>query len=134
VKSRGLVAIAAAFALVLLASVVVIQAQEIPKTIVLKESPLGPVTFDHAMHVGKKIPCETCHHASKPEKPMKTAQEKCEDCHTKVAQPPMKTKLQAAFHDPMAKKGLCIECHVKEAAAGAKTPSKCTDCHKRAAA
>jgi Class III cytochrome C family len=131
VKSRGLVAIAAGFALVLLAGVMMVQAEDIPKTVVLKGSPLGPVTMDHAMHISKKIPCETCHHASKPEKPMTAEHERCEDCHTKVAQAPMKTKLQAAFHDPMAKKGLCIDCHVKEAAAGVKTPAKCTDCHKR---
>jgi Class III cytochrome C family len=119
-------------ALALLACAILVQAQNVPKTVVLKGSPLGPVTMDHAMHISKKIPCETCHHASKPEKPKTSPYERCEDCHTQVAQAPMKTKLQAAFHDPMAKKGLCIDCHVKEAAAGVKAPTKCMECHKRA--
>jgi Class III cytochrome C family len=133
VKGKGLFGAAAGIALVLLSCMIVVQAEDVPKTVVLKGSPLGPVTMNHEMHISKKIPCETCHHASKPEKPMKSAHEACEDCHTKVAQAPMTTKLQAAFHDPMAKKGLCIDCHVKEDAAGAKAPTKCTDCHKRAA-
>ena len=50
---------------------------------------------------------------------------------TKVAAAPMKTKLQAAFHDPMAKKGICADCHVKAVAAGKKAPAKCADCHKK---
>ena len=40
----------------------------------------------------------------------------------------MKTKAQAAFHDAMAKKGTCVDCHVK-AAAGKKVPAKCNECH-----
>ncbi len=93
----------------------------------------GTVTFNHKSHaVDRKIACTTCHHASKPEKPLKSPQEACSDCHTKTATAPMKTKLQAAFHDPMAKKGTCIDCHVKENAAGKKAPTKCTECHKKA--
>lgn len=44
----------------------------------------------------------------------------------------MTTKLQAAFHDPMAKKGTCVDCHVAAAAQGKKVPAKCQDCHKKA--
>ena len=73
--------------------------------------------------------CDTCHHASKPEKAMKAKQEKCQNCHEKAATAPMKTNAKAAFHDAMAKKGICVGCHVKEAAAGKKTPTKCNECH-----
>lgn len=93
----------------------------------------GAVTFNHKAHaVDRKIACTTCHHASKPEKPSKSAQEACGDCHTKTVAAPMKTKLQAAFHNPTAKAGLCIDCHVKENAAGKKAPTKCMECHKKA--
>ncbi len=109
---------------------VVALAQKAPTApIVLKGAPMGGVKFEHSKHTG--IKCETCHHASKPEKPMKAAQEKCTDCHTKVATAPMKTKLQAAFHNPTATAGLCIDCHKAEAAKGKKTPTKCADCHKK---
>lgn len=97
--------------------------------IILKGAPMGGVKFLHTQHPGA---CTTCHHASKPEKASKTATQPCADCHTKVAAAPMKTKLQAAFHDPMAKKGTCVDCHVKQAAAGKKTPTKCADCHQKA--
>jgi hypothetical protein len=102
-----------------------------PGVVILK-APNGGVKFDHAMHSKRQgVTCATCHHPSKPQKPMKAAQENCGDCHTSVAAAPMKTKLQAAFHDPMAKKGICIDCHVKENAAGKKAPTKCTECHKK---
>lgn len=110
------------------------QAPKAPDTAVLTGSPLGAVTLNHKAHsatYGAK--CETCHHPSKPEKAMKGAQEKCTDCHTKVAAAPMKTKLQAAFHDPMAKKGTCVDCHQQAIAKGnKKAPAKCADCHKKA--
>jgi len=114
------------------APLVLAQAAKEPATIVLSGSPLGGVRFDHKAHAkDRHIKCDTCHHASKPEKPMKAAQEKCQDCHTRVAVAPMKTKAQAAFHDPMARKGICVDCHEKSIAAGKKSPSKCADCHKK---
>ena len=105
-----------------------------PDTAVLSGSPLGPVTLQHKAHVKDRgAKCEQCHHPSKAEKPLKSEHQKCTDCHTKTAEAPMKTKLQAAFHDPMAKKGTCIDCHVQAAAKGnAKVPAKCQDCHKKA--
>jgi hypothetical protein len=109
------------------------QAAKGPDTAVLTGAPLGPVTLSHKAHTatyGAK--CEDCHHASKAEKPMKGAQQKCTDCHAKVAAAPMKTKLQAAFHDPMAKKGTCVDCHAQAIAKGKKAPAKCADCHKKA--
>lgn len=105
------------------------QAAKPPGVVVLK-APNGSVTFDHATHSKRQgVTCTTCHHASKPEKPMKGAQENCGDCHTSVAAPPMKTKLQAAFHDPMAKKGICIDCHLKDTTK--KAPTTCPACHKK---
>jgi len=114
---------------------VILQAQEKPPTtVILKGSPMGGVKFDHAKHSKMEgVKCERCHHASKPEKPAKAAHENCTDCHEKTATAPMKTKLQAAFHDPMATKGTCIDCHVEQAKAGKKTPAPkvCTGCHKK---
>ncbi len=105
----------------------------VPKDVfILKGSPMGAVKFEHKLHSQtRKIKCETCHHASKPEKPSKTAQEACTDCHTKVAAPPMKTKLQAAFHNPSATAGTCITCHKAEVAKGKAAPVKCMNCHKK---
>ncbi len=103
-----------------------------PGVVILKGNPMGGVKFDHAAHAkltGDK--CDTCHHASKPEKPSKVAQENCQNCHTKTVAAPMKTTARLAFHDNLAKKGTCINCHVKEAAAGKKVPLKCADCHKK---
>ncbi len=100
--------------------------------VVVLPAPNGGVKFDHAAH--QKVQgatCTTCHHASKPQKPMKAAQENCGDCHKSKAEPPVTTKLQAAFHNPMAKQGICIDCHVKQNAAGKKAPVTCTGCHKK---
>ena len=120
------------FALVMCAALVAgpAMAQTAPGKVVLKGNPMGGVDFDHAKHqklVGTK--CDTCHHASKPEKAMKAKQENCQNCHTKTVAAPLKTNAKAAFHDAMAKKGTCIDCHTKEAAAGKKAPLKCNECH-----
>jgi hypothetical protein len=110
------------------------QAPKPPGVVVMKDAPNGAVTFDHPAHVkAANNKCETCHHASKPDKPAKAAQEACRSCHTKDAVAPMKTKRQAAFHNPMAKTGICVECHAKAVAEGKKAPAKCTDCHKKGA-
>jgi sRNA-binding protein len=120
------------FALIMGAALVAgpILAQTPPTKVVLKGNPMGGVNFDHAKHaklVGDK--CDTCHHASKPEKAMKAKQEKCQTCHTKEVAAPMKTTAKLAFHDAMAKKGTCVDCHAKEVAAGKKAPMKCNECH-----
>jgi class III cytochrome C family protein len=106
------------------------QAKKAPDSVVLKGAPMGGVKFDHKTHVTAAKKCDTCHHASKPEKASTSAQQNCTDCHTKVAAAPMKTKLQAAFHNPTATAGICIDCHKAPAAAG-KAPTKCADCHKK---
>src|SRR4030095_14016626 len=78
------------------------QAAKGPDTVVLTGSALGGVKFEHAKHSTKEYgaQCTDCHHASKPEKPMKAAQQKCSDCHTKVAAAPMKTKDHGALQRP----------------------------------
>jgi hypothetical protein len=101
-------------------------------TVILKGNPLGAVKFEHKLHqerASKK--CETCHHASKPEKPSKAPQQVCMDCHTKPPQAGMKTGLPAAFHNPLAQAGTCIDCHKQENAKGKKAPVKCMECHKK---
>lgn len=106
-----------------------------PTTVILKGAALGGVKFDHAKHSKMEgVKCELCHHASKPEKPSKTAHQDCMDCHTKAATAPMKTATQGAFHVAMAKSGLCIDCHAKAIAAGKATApaaGKCAMCHKK---
>jgi len=112
---------------------VVLQAQEkAPGVVILKGNPMGGVKFDHAAHVKAVADkCETCHHASKAEKPAKAKQEKCQSCHTRTATAPMKTATKFAFHDATAKKGTCIDCHTKEPAVSKKAPLKCAECHKK---
>ncbi|MBI4165858.1 MAG: cytochrome c3 family protein [Acidobacteria bacterium] len=104
-----------------------------PVTLILKGSPMGAVKFEHKLHVERVAgKCDTCHHASKPEKPATAAQQACRDCHTKPSQPGMKTATQAAFHNPMAKSGTCIDCHLKSNAAGKAAPVTCGKCHIKA--
>jgi len=102
-------------------------------TLILKGNPMGAVKFEHKLHTeraGGK--CDTCHHASKPEKPATAAQQACRDCHTKPPSAGMKTATQAAFHNPMAKAGTCIDCHLKSNAAGKAAPVTCGKCHSKA--
>jgi hypothetical protein len=119
------------FIVIMIAGIAV--AQSVPQgPIVLKGAPMGAVKFDHPAHVKVGGKCDTCHHASKPEKPLKSAQEACTDCHTKPATPPVTTNLQGAFHNTSASSGLCIDCHKKQNTAGKATPVKCAECHQKA--
>ena len=108
-------------------------AKKVPKdVIILKGAPMGGVKFMHTAHSkDRAIKCETCHHPSKTEKPATAAEQACGDCHTKVAAAPMKTKYHAAFHNPTATAGICIDCHKAENAKGKKAPTKCAECHKK---
>jgi hypothetical protein len=113
-------------------SVVRAQGKPEPTTIIMTGAPTGGVKFEHKLHSKDRgIKCETCHHAAKPEKAPASANQACRDCHTKAPAAPMKTKTQAAFHNPMAKTGVCIDCHAKEVKAGKKAPLKCAECHKK---
>jgi type IV secretory pathway VirB10-like protein len=105
----------------------------VPKDVViLTGSPLGGVRFEHKLHVARSgNNCVTCHHPSRPEKAASGPQQACSDCHTNAATAPMKTKRQAAFHNPTAQSGLCIDCHKAENAKGKKAPLTCMECHKQ---
>jgi len=125
--------IAVVIALLLISAVVAYAAETAPGTVVLKGAPMGGVKFDHKAHAalaGAK--CDVCHHASKPEKPLKGAHENCQDCHTTPLPAGMKSKPQAAFHNPTATAGVCIDCHKTENAQGKKAPTKCAECHQKA--
>src|SRR5271165_4448324 len=81
-------------------------AQTAPQTpLILKGAPMGAVKFDHTAHLKVAGRCIVCHHASQPQKPLKSPQQVCTDCHTNPATPPVTTKLQAAFHNPTATSG-----------------------------
>jgi hypothetical protein len=104
-------------------------AAERPKGKVTLPAKLGAVTFDHENHAGKQgIACATCHHPSRAQKPQASENQACRECHTMPAAPPMKTNLQAAFHDPRAATGTCIDCHRQKDGSG---PLKCLECHKK---
>ena len=92
---------------------------------------MGAVKFPHSAHTRVAGKCEVCHHLSKPEKPLKSAQQACTACHTKPPTPPVKIGLPAAFHNSGATAGLCITCHKTENAEGRAAPVKCADCHKK---
>lgn len=95
------------------------------RPILLTGAPMGGVKFEHARH---KLDCSQCHHPARPPKPGLAAQEACTSCHTKPTQAGMKTGKQAAFHNPSATAGTCIDCHKKS---GGNAPTKCMQCHKK---
>ncbi|MGZ4816626.1 MAG: cytochrome c3 family protein [Terriglobales bacterium] len=117
--------------LMLVLAVCAYAAETAPGTVILKGAPMGGVKFDHKTHAAA-TKCDTCHHASKPEKALTSPHQKCQDCHTTTATAPMKTKAQAVFHNPTATAGICIDCHKAENAKGKKAPTKCTECHQKA--
>lgn len=106
-------------------------AQVAPQSPIIMKGAAGAVKFDHPSHLKVAGNCSVCHHASKPEKPLKAQQEACTDCHRKPATPPVVTSLQAAFHNPAATAGLCIDCHRKQNNAGKAAPTKCAECHQK---
>jgi len=100
-----------------------------PKGKITLPAKLGAVTFDHENHAGELgIACTACHHPSRPQKPLTSETQACRDCHRSPAAPPMKTSLQAAFHDPKGATGTCIACHKQK---GGSAPVRCLDCHKK---
>jgi hypothetical protein len=108
--------------------------REPPAGTVTLPAKLGAVTFDHKKHVGRAPSCATCHHESRPEKPLEAQQQACRDCHTQPAVAPMKTSLRDAHHDAKASAGTCVSCHKQPANQGKPVPLKCADCHKKAVA
>ena len=124
--------VAVLLGLMLIVAAVAYAAETAPGTVVLKGAPMGGVKFDHKAHTTRATKCDACHHASKSEKALKSEHENCQDCHTTTATAPVKTKAQAAFHNPTASAGICIDCHKAENAKGKKAPTKCTECHQKA--
>jgi hypothetical protein len=101
-----------------------------PGGVITLPAKLGAVSFDHERHAREPdTACTTCHHPSRSEKPLASENQACRDCHTAPSVPPMKTSLQAAFHDPKGAAGTCIDCHRK--AADGKAPVKCLECHRK---
>lgn len=100
-----------------------------PDTVVFNTS-RGTVTFLHAKHA-EASECSSCHHESRPEKPLETERQKCRDCHTEEPVAPMATSLRNAMHDTEAREGTCFTCHKAEAAKGVTVPTRCADCHVR---
>ena len=100
-----------------------------PKGKISLPARLGAVSFDHERHSREPgAACTTCHHASRPQKPLASDSQACRDCHTMPVVPPMQTSLQAAFHDAKGAAGTCIDCHKKR---GGSAPVKCLVCHKK---
>lgn len=93
--------------------------------IILAGAPMGGVRFEHSKHA---VACETCHHSPRAPMPPNAPQMACTSCHTKPPRPGMTTGKQAAFHNPTATAGTCIDCHKKS---GGAAPTKCTQCHKK---
>jgi hypothetical protein len=122
------------FVVAFAAAVAWAQGPQAPDVIVLNDAALGAVTFQHKLHEERaEGKCETCHHASRPEKPQTRPYQACRECHTRPVQEGMKTIRQAAFHNPPAQSGTCADCHKRQLAAGKKPPQKCFDCHKKEA-
>src|SRR5271167_4068817 len=113
--------------LLLVGGCIVVGQEAPPAPIPLKGPTMGTVMFPHSAHTRVAGKCEVCHHASKPEKPLKAPQEDCTDCHTKPPTPPVTIGLEAVFHDPTATNGLCITCHKTENSHGKAAPVLCAD-------
>lgn len=90
----------------------------------------GTLVFSHAKHA-EMAECVSCHHASKPEKPLESDHQKCDACHTDPPAAPLKTSLRNAFHNTEAREGTCYTCHKAKAAEGVEVPMRCVDCHPR---
>ena len=118
-------------ALVVAGSLLCVSQQAPVAPVRMKGPTMGTVQFPHSAHTHVAGRCELCHHLSKPEKPLKSPQQACLDCHTKPPAPAVKIGLPAAFHNSSATAGLCITCHKTENAEGKAAPVKCGDCHKK---
>lgn len=90
----------------------------------------GRVVFYHAKHA-EKAECSSCHHESKPERPLESPRQKCSDCHTDPPTAPMTTTLRFAMHNTEERSGTCFDCHKAEAEKGVEVPTRCADCHVR---
>jgi ABC-type nickel/cobalt efflux system permease component RcnA len=111
-----------------------LQAQTVkePDTVLMKRATVGVVTFEHKKHAHEyKVACATCHHPDRPEVPRKAPNQACSTCHTTKPAAPMKTSNRDAFHDALARKGVCVDCHLDLNAKAKKevAPVRCATCH-----
>lgn len=131
--SATLVVLACGLAIGVTGAHISAQAGQEPGTVVLKRAPLGGVKFEHKLHAHeRKIQCETCHHPERSGVAMKAANQACSTCHATKAIAPMKTSNRDAFHDGLARKGTCIDCHRERNAKAVKAdeaPVRCAGCH-----
>jgi len=136
--STVLVVLTCVFAIALTAAWLQAQTPKEPETVLMKRATIGVVTFEHKLHAhGRKAACETCHHPARAGVPMKTPHQACSTCHTAKPVAPMKTSNRDAYHDAMARKGVCIDCHIELNAKAAKkevAPVRCATCHVKAKA
>lgn len=100
-----------------------------PDTVVYNGS-RGTVVYTHGKHA-QYAECRSCHHESRPEKPLETPYQKCTACHLERATEDVPTSLRDAYHNTSKKTGMCYDCHNEEAARGNAMPLLCADCHKR---
>lgn len=90
----------------------------------------GTLVYTHAKHA-EMAECVTCHHESKPEKPLESDYQKCDACHSDPPTAPVKTSLRSAYHNTETREGTCYTCHKAKAAEGVEVPMRCIDCHPR---
>lgn len=109
--------------LLLLAPVTVMATQTIPedKVFIGFETKLGVVPFNHQLHTDRAESCQTCHHTSTGEEPIKA----CHDCHTHKGGNDA-PKVQDAIHLR------CQGCHEENLKAGnphGPVKKECKLCH-----
>ena len=122
---------------VLACAVAVAMAAAPPEEVIIKDcqAKQAAVKFPHKVHA-EKHPCGTCHHTQKDLKADSTVEvQKCGSCHVT----PEKAETPKCAEMSMTKNPFhitCINCHKEEVkkAATTKAPTKCQDCHPKAAA
>ena len=105
--------------------------QTAPDTVFLAGDRQAPVKFSHATHQ-EMAECTACHHESRLDVVLSQPYQSCTDCHTATPVAPITTTRRYAYHDRRAQTGVCMDCHVAEAAAGNPVPLKCPECHVKA--
>jgi len=114
-------------------------AADMPEKVTIKDcaDTKAPVEFNHKAHVAAAKDCTKCHHTSEgltAETVATMTVAKCDSCHNKPekAETPScsgKTMKNNHYHIG------CVGCHKEAVAAKAdsKAPTKCLDCHPKAA-
>ena len=99
-----------AVALVSVAAMSVVAADNKGPAEVKLEAKMGTVTFNHAAHQSRVADCKTCHHKG-------VEAGACRSCHGVKPEAP---KAKDAFHK------VCKDCHKAK-----NGPTKCNGCHKK---